>query len=120
MMIASSVFNKISNKSDKTTNTRTMTTRRKVGKPQDNPHGSPGTPKNGKRQDFKNHYNLPDTSNDLPEELKRDTDLSKVYNETNAFSKNVCFTCGSNDHHRRHSQESTACTEIGSRHVEPF
>ena len=56
---------------------------------------------------LKKRFNLPDTANDLPEELKRDTNLCKVYNETNAFSKNVCFTCGSNDHHTKGCQNSS-------------
>ena len=66
--------------------------------------------KNGKgsgSNSLKQRFNLPDTANDLPEELKRDTDLCKTYDETNAFTKNVCFKCGSNDHHTKGCQNSS-------------
>jgi hypothetical protein len=64
-----------------------------------------------KPKDFKTRNRLPGSSKDLPEQLRKDKDLCKVYDNTNVFS-NVCFKCGSSGHHTRQcSNESPLAAE---------
>lgn len=61
---------------------------------------STGTTPKDKPKDFKTRYKLPDSSKDLPEQLRKDKETCKVYDETKVFD-DVCFKCGSYEHHTR-------------------
>ena len=61
---------------------------------------STGTTPKDKPKDFKTRYKLPDSSKDLPEQLRMDKETCKVYDETKVFD-DVCFKCGSYEHHTR-------------------
>ena len=61
-------------------------------------------------KDFKTRNNLPDKSNDLPEELSKDKELCKIYDGTNVFA-DVCFKCGSHDHHSSKCPKSSTTPE---------
>ena len=61
-------------------------------------------------KDFRTRNNLPDKSHDLPEELSKDKELCKIYDETNVVA-DVCFKCGSHDHHSSKCPKSSPTPE---------